>query len=389
MGGRNMKNMVLALTGILAYFIFMACARPERISTAPAIEPAPVAKEEKKTDWEVEWENSLKAARKEGKVVILTTTGSEVRKSVGKAFEGKYGISIEWIPGRAGVELNRRLITERNAGLYLADVMLVGSSTMITELKPKGILAPLLPLILLPEIKDPSQWYGGKLPFADKERRYVFPPVLYVSTTMFLNEQLIKTEVLKSHRGFLKPELKGKIIMGDPTIPSAAMRWFGVTAEVMGLEFLKEFANQLASVQRDERMVVEWVAAGKYPIGIGVKTDPIMEFRRAGAPIRHFTTKEINFLSGGSGVLCVINNPAHPQATKVFANWLLSREGQLVYSRATGLQSARLDVPTDFLDPIVIRSPSISYFNTEEEDFLLKDPEYLGKAREILRHLLR
>lgn len=342
-----------------------------------------------KSSWEAEWENSLKVARKEGKVVILTITGSEVRRAVSQAFEGKYGISIEWIPGRAGLELNRRLITERNAGLYLADIMISGSSTMITELKPKGILEPLPALLLLPEVKDQSLWYQGKIPFSDKEKTYVLPSVLYVSSTMFLNEQLIKPEELKSHRDLLKTGLKGKIVMGDPTVPSAAMRWFGVTSEVMGADFMKEMVSQVAAVMRDERMVVEWVAIGKYPIGIGVKTDPVVEFRRAGAPIRHFSTREMNFISGGSAVLSVINNPAHPQATKVFVNWLLSREGQLVYSRATMLQSARLDVPTDFLDPIVIRSPSISYFNTEEEDFLLQDPEYIKKAREIFSHLLR
>ena len=41
--------------------------------------------------------------------------------------------------------------------------------------------------------------------------------------------------------------------------------------------------------------------------------------------------------------------PAHPNSTKVFVNWLLSREGQEVVSRGLGQATRRLDVDTRWL----------------------------------------
>jgi len=47
--------------------------------------------------------------------------------------------------------------------------------------------------------------------------------------------------------------------------------------------------------------------------------------------------------------LAIIKNPANPNATKVFVNWLLSREGQEIVSKALGQATRRLDVDTKWL----------------------------------------
>jgi ABC-type glycerol-3-phosphate transport system substrate-binding protein len=47
--------------------------------------------------------------------------------------------------------------------------------------------------------------------------------------------------------------------------------------------------------------------------------------------------------------LMVIKNPPHPNAAKVFANWLLGRDGQEIFSRSMGVGSRRLDVDTKWL----------------------------------------
>jgi ABC-type Fe3+ transport system substrate-binding protein len=45
----------------------------------------------------------------------------------------------------------------------------------------------------------------------------------------------------------------------------------------------------------------------------------------------------------------VIKNPPHPNAAKVFANWLLGRDGQEIFSRSMSVGSRRLDVNTKWL----------------------------------------
>ena len=59
--------------------------------------------------------------------------------------------------------------------------------------------------------------------------------------------------------------------------------------------------------------------------------------------------KEGTYGTGGSGNLAILKNPAHSNATKVFVNRLLSREGQEVTSKALGPATRRLEVDTKWL----------------------------------------
>lgn len=384
-------NKIAFLGIILLGISFLACAPRSSLTERPVLlerqmqeSVSPV-----KAMWEVEWEKAVAEAKREGKAIIMTTAGSEVRSALSQGFKERYGISTEWVVGK-GAEMAAKLSAERRAGIYLVDVYFAGATTQINQLKPWGFLDPLTPLLMLPEVTDASLWVGGKLNFTDRERTYLFPVILYVSASMFTNQEIFKAEEIKSYKDLLIPSLKGKIIMGDPTIPGSALRWFRVVGEkIMGHDFLRALARQEAAIQRDERLVVDWVARGKYLVGIGVKPDPIQEYRNAGAPLRLLTPREGTWLTGGAGVLSAINKPPHPNARKVFINWLLSREGQSIYTRATNTQSARIDINTDFLDSEVVRRPGVSYFITEDEEFLLKELEAIEMAQQIFGPLLK
>ena len=53
-----------------------------------------------------------------------------------------------------------------------------------------------------------------------------------------------------------------------------------------------------------------------------------------------------------------IKNAPHPNANKVFINWLLSKEGQMLVSKETGLESVRNDVTSPM--PIRFKGPTVS-----------------------------
>ncbi len=67
----------------------------------------------------------------------------------------------------------------------------------------------------------------------------------------------------------------------------------------------------------------------------------------------------------------------------LFVNWLLSKEGLTVYTKAGDIHSRRLDVPTDFLTPEIVRLPGFKYFDSEKEEFLLKEGDTYAEARTI------
>ncbi|MFH1122216.1 MAG: hypothetical protein V1758_00995 [Pseudomonadota bacterium] len=95
-------------------------------------------------------------------------------------------------------------------------------------------------------------------------------------------------------------------------------------------------------------------------------------------------------MGGGPGLIAAFNQAPNPNAAKLFANWFLTKEGQTVYSRAAGAESARLDVPNDHLNKGDLRDPKVKYFISEDESFLKKKREYEKKwAQEIFGPLIR
>ena len=79
-----------------------------------------------------------------------------------KAFEEKFGIKSYVVTG-TGPELSQKIVSEYNAGLHEADVSFQGCSTLITLIGTHGYLAPIEPLLILPEVRDRKAWFGGQL----------------------------------------------------------------------------------------------------------------------------------------------------------------------------------------------------------------------------------
>jgi iron(III) transport system substrate-binding protein len=67
--------------------------------------------------------------------------------------------------------------------------------------------------------------------------------------------------------------------------------------------------------------------------------------------------KEGTDVSPANGALALFNKAPHPNAAKIYINWLLSKEGQTIFARANGYISARLDVPTDHTEPWRVPQP--------------------------------
>ena len=66
-----------------------------------------------------------------------------------------------------------RIVAERRADKYLADLTASGPNGP-RMLYLNKILDPIAPTLILPEVTDPSKWYGGKHWYADPENKYIF-----------------------------------------------------------------------------------------------------------------------------------------------------------------------------------------------------------------------
>ena len=70
----------------------------------------------------------------------------------------------------------RKMVDETKAGVRYVDLHMGGSESMVTGMLPEGILEPLEPLMLLPEVKDPKQWWGGHIWVDNAEKIRLLDP---------------------------------------------------------------------------------------------------------------------------------------------------------------------------------------------------------------------
>ncbi len=367
-----------------------ACARGDLAGggqppPGPAATKAPAAPA--RAEWETRWETTLAAARKEGKVMVASRWPADVRGEMNKAFKEKYGIDIQFIIGRSE-EVLAKVLAERRAGLYLLDAILEGGASLTVTWRGAGLLEPIEPQLLLPEVRDGKSWMGGKLHFIDPDNKVL---MFYARTgaTIVINTEMVKDGDLKSYRNLLDPKWKDRIISIDPTMAGSGNAFITALGEIMGLDFVRALARQNPVLTRDLRLHIESVAKGKYPIGLGPEPPMLAEFRTAGAPLAHIVPQEGTWSGAGGGGLGLVTQPANPNAARIFTNWFLSREGQTVVVQAAKEQSRRLDVTTEFIDADRRIQSSIKYVDGDTEYMIQKREEMKKLAVQIFAAQLK
>jgi iron(III) transport system substrate-binding protein len=293
-----------------------------------------------------DWNKVVEAAKKEGRVVVSVPTSAELRKQFETGFRSKYpGIELELSAARGSANINK-IVEEHKVGMRSIDLHIGGTSSIVTGLLANEILEPMMPAMLLPEVRDPKNWWGGHI-WADNAKRFIYSFAAYVTETIWYNPNLVKPEEITSWDSLLEPKWKGKMAILDPRTPGSGESTWAFLWRVKGDQYLTKLAAQDMLVGRNLRQLAESVARGKSALSIGVSYYTYLPFIKAGLPVNSISSvKEGYYASSGSGNVALLRNPPHPNASKVFLNWLLSQDGQTVFTKAMGQATRRLDVDT-------------------------------------------
>jgi iron(III) transport system substrate-binding protein len=330
--------------------------------------------------WQQKWNTALAQAKTEGKVVVLGPPGDRIRDAITQSFSKAFpDISLEFSGARGG-ELATRIKSERDAGIYSVDIVISGTSTANAYFKPMKALDPIEPALILPEVTDPKNWRDNRLEFSDRSSRLDFVFSTQNNVPLIFNPAQVKAEEIDELYKLLDPKWKGKIAVQDP-IPSGTgngvFRWlWHVLGPEKAKDFYRKIRAQAAVVDRDQRRQIEWVAQGKYPINFGpgtvmyqlekrgLKFSVIPDFKDYGA-----------YLTPGFGTAMLANQAPHPNASIVFLNWLLRKDGQTAFSRGMGYVSRRVDVGSDHVPPYWVPKPGVKYWPGYYEEDARMSPE--------------
>ncbi len=337
---------------------------------------------ERKPGSEADWETTIEAAKKEGKLSVYFWQGGNLEKAI-QAFQKKYPeIQLSSVAGR-GSSFVVRITTEMRAGKYLADICICGVTSPYAVLHQKAnALESIKSAFILPEVIDESKWWEGKHHYQDPERQFIFAywgrPA---ATRVAYNTKQVNPGEFKSYWDLLQPRWKGKMVAVDPI--ESAGGWRGLYYKP-GLEekFLRQLFGEMdVTMIREDRQGVDWLATGRFSLGLFLTQIP--QAKGQGLPVDEFLDSNFkeppNMDTGPNGTIALMKQAPHPNAAKVFINWFLSREGQTTYqeimnTRFDYVESMREDISKDAVPPEYRRRKGIKYIPMFTPEHMDADP---------------
>jgi ABC-type Fe3+ transport system substrate-binding protein len=319
------------------------------------------------------WDQLVRAANQEGALVMYLPEGDEYEAALVTRFQRAYpGIHVTSTTNSGAAQ--SRILIERSAGRNIADVWVTGSTFALLRLKTIDALAPLQPLIVLPEILDRNAWLQNMLWWNDAARPLTnisFAGLL--SPAAYVNTSLVKVADFKSYWDLANPKWRGKIASTDirSVGPGSTPASYIYKNPKLGLPWFERFFGTLDVVlSRNQRQLVDWCVQGQYPIAAFISPTAALTAINQGLPIAQIPLEQLReggALGPNTAALSVLKPTPHPNATKLFVNWLLSRDGQLAWEEETKQASLRSDTPRDGL--YLAPKRGFSYTNGGAEEY--------------------
>ncbi len=296
------------------------------------------------------WDSVLAEAKKEGKLVLGIPPSAELRKQLEPLFKSRFGLEVETLSA-PGPQIAQRIVSENKSGVRYFDALIFGSCTGVPLIN-SGAFEPIEPYMMLPEVKDPKLWWGGHIWMDNVATNRLFYSFIAMKGTegLWYNTALVKPEEVRSFDDLLDSKWKGKIGFSDPRVAGSGLSVWSFLWDNKGEEFLKKLAQQQLLVSQNLRQIAEALAKGKLALALGIGFAQTEPFVKSGLPLKELPQPREGLPgSNGYGTLGVVKNPPHPNATKVFVNWLLSKDGQEFYGKVMLQSTRRIDVDTKWM----------------------------------------
>lgn len=308
----------------------------------------------------------MKGAKQEKQLVIYANTTVEESRRRLEKFDEKYPF-IKTELWRGGAEkIMSRVTTEHLGGRHIVDIIEISAYNLYL-LQKKGLLMK----YRSPEanfysrdVMDPEGYWNGLY-----TREWV---------TAYNTKLVAPQDVPKRYEDLLDPKWKGKMMLD-----AYDMEWMLTLVHSMGeekgLDFMRKLAAQDLDVRRGHTLEAQLVAAGEVPILVVAHAATVERLKKQGAPIEWARFKAI---PAGLTAVAAYARSAHPNAAKLFIDFMISAEGQKVWLETTPRNPVRPDLRQPWAKGvnIAVSPPALLGERWDEAKKLFEDIFQKGKT---------
>jgi iron(III) transport system substrate-binding protein len=288
-------------------------------------------------------ERLAEQARQEGALVVYTSLATSESVPLTQAFEKKYGVKVQLWRSLSN-QVVRRALNETKARRHSVDVIETNAPEL-EALARERVLAR----FFSPHIADIPLW--GVPP----HRMWISDRVDFF-VVAFNTAKVRREELPATYEGFLDPKWKGRI-----GLEATDQEWLAGLARHWGEKRAVDFFRGLVAMKPDVRkghvLLSEMVAAGEVPVSLTNYASNADSMKRRERPI---DWKPVEPVIGRPQAIGLAANAPHPNAALLFADFVLSPEGQQLFNSMGRFPSSRkvksdlVAFPYLMLDPIVL-----------------------------------
>ena len=300
-------------------------------------------------------------ARREGVVVLYTSLAPTESRPLAEAFEKKYGVRVELWRALSD-KVVQRVLTEAQARRHAVDVVETNGPEMEMLAREK-VLAE----FHSPHIEDLP-------PAAIPAHRTWFPDRMNFFVVGYNTTQVQRSEIPAGYEGFAEPRWRGRI-----GLEATDAEWMATLVKTWGEEKGMDYFRRLSAMKPDVRkghvLLAELVAAGEVPVALTLYNSNVVSLKRKGAPIDFVPVQPVAARPQGIGIA---RNAPHPNAAVLFADYVLSPEGQRLFESlgrvpaSTRVRSDLNNFPFTLIEPATVLDEAVKWEKLWDELFLRK-----------------
>jgi iron(III) transport system substrate-binding protein len=306
----------------------------------------------------------IEAAQKEGALVFYTSMDAGDARSLAEVFQKRYPF-IKTDLFRGGREaVFSRFALEQKAGRYVTDVVSVGEFHIL-EMKKRGLITR----YASPEAQAFPQ------DFRDPQG-YWTCVYLTVSVLAYNTNRVKAEEAPRRYEDLLNPKWKKRM-----ALDANEERWVPGLIQTMGrdkaVNFLKALAQQEVYIRRGRSLLTQLLLAGEFDVQIVAYWHEVNRLMKQKAPLGWVG---IEPAVTGAPQLGLVSKAPHPNAARLFIDFVLSAEGQGTIARL-GRVAARQGIkPEGYPDNLKLFLPNAELVAAQlEENHKLYESLFLKK----------